>query len=180
MPRDLLLRVSLDKDSLLQAFVAHRRALIDYAASVLGSADRAEDVVQEAWLRFESATHGEVEQPVHYLYRIVRNLALDLLRRQALEGRHAAPFDDAIEIDSGAPGPERQVISQDELSRFAAALAELPERTRLAFELVRLRGETLQQAALRLGVSVPLVHQLVRRALMHCAARLGAHDDGAA
>ncbi|MFT4048032.1 MAG: sigma-70 family RNA polymerase sigma factor [Solimonas sp.] len=158
----------------LQVFLAHRAALVDYAASIVGSRERAEDIVQDAWLRFAAAAQPDVAQPAHYLYRIVRNLALDTIRRQALENRYAAPFDEAAECGDGRPSPEAQAVTRDELRAAAEALAELPERTRHAFELVRLHGESLQQAALRLGVSVSLVHQLVRSALMHCEARLRA------
>ncbi len=166
----------MDKISLLQAFVTHRSALLQYAASILGSAERAEDILQEAWLRFAEEPRGEMTQPVHYLYRIVRNLSLDLLRRQALENRHSAPFEDAAGIGGPGPDPERQAISRDELRRVTEALEELPERTREAFRLVRLHGLTLQQAAEQLGISVGLAHGLVRGAMVHLATRLEAGD----
>lgn len=166
----------MNKESLLQIFTAHRPALLDYAASILGSAERAEDVLQEAWLRFAAAPREEMAQPVHYLYRIVRNLALDLLRRQALEGRYSAPFEHAAEVGGAGPDPERQAISQEELQRVTEALDELPERTREAFRLVRLHGLTLHQAAEQLGISVGLAHALVRSALLHLTVRLEGSD----
>ncbi|MNF15792.1 extracytoplasmic-function sigma-70 factor [compost metagenome] len=48
----------------------------------------------------------------------------------------------------------------------------MPLRTRVAFEMHRLGGHTLQEVASHLNVSVSLVHQLVRDALSHCMARL--------
>jgi RNA polymerase sigma-70 factor (ECF subfamily) len=56
-------------------------------------------------------------------------------------------------------------------------MAQLPERTRIAFEMHRLGGCTLQQVANHLGISIGLVHQLVRTALTHCAEQLGEDDD---
>ncbi len=158
----------------LDLYLSHRAALVDYAAPIVGCRSRAEDVVQEAWLRFSGRDEqgAGVNNPVGYLYRIVRNLALDLTRRVATERR--SPDGDAIlaEMPSAAASPEQQAASQDELQVISDALSELPERTRTAFEMHRLGGFTLQQVAAALGISLGLAHQLVHDALSHCADRL--------
>src|SRR3546814_1293981 len=66
----------------LNLYLRHRAELIDYATPIVGDRALAEDVVQDAWLRFsEAGSHDAktrlIRQPVGYLYRIVRNLALD-------------------------------------------------------------------------------------------------------
>jgi RNA polymerase sigma-70 factor (ECF subfamily) len=163
--------------SKLDLFLAHRSALIDYASRIVGGRTQAEDVVQEAYLRFTAATgpgrpaEERVAQPVGYLYRIVRNLALDWARRlkvEALSG-DATAFE---RLPSAAPSPEHEILYRDELRAVAEALAELPARTRTAFEMHRLGGHTLQQIADRLDISIGLAHQLVRDAVTHCADRL--------
>jgi RNA polymerase sigma factor (sigma-70 family) len=157
----------------LDLYLAHRAALVDYAAPIVGCRARAEDVVQEAWLRFASRTDGEqIAQPVGYLYRIVRNLALDWARRLSFERRSArdqALFDPL----PSAPSAEREALYRDELRRVAQTLAALPDRTRIAFEMHRLGGCTLREIAEELGISVTLAHQLVREALRRCADSLG-------
>jgi RNA polymerase sigma-70 factor (ECF subfamily) len=160
-------------DEKLQLYLAHRSALLDYAAPIVGCRARAEDVVQEAWLRFSrQQEHADIRHPASYLYRIVRNLALDQTRRTATE--KAQPNGDEIlaELPSTSASPEQAVTQQDELSAISRALEELPQRTRVAFEMHRLGGHTLQEVASHLNVSVSLVHQLVRDALSHCMARL--------
>jgi len=73
-------------DEKLQLYLAHRAALLDYAAPIVGCRARAEDVVQEAWLRFSrQQDDADIRHPASYLYRIVRNLALDQTRRTATE-----------------------------------------------------------------------------------------------
>jgi RNA polymerase sigma-70 factor (ECF subfamily) len=155
----------------LHLFLEHRARLIDYAAPMVGCRARAEDVVQEAFIRFSSGDVG-LTQPVGYLYRIVRNLAVDWARHVAVEG---GPPDTAAldEVAAPIPSPEQAALYRDELKTVAEALAELPARTRMAFEMHRLGGLTLQAIAGRLGISVGLAHQLVRDALTHCAERLG-------
>ena len=99
----------------LDLFLAHRSALIDYAQPIVGCRARAEDVVQEAYLRFAAATDRErpaddrILQPVGYLYRIVRNLAV--------AGRAATPWRSHPgnhALCAGGPGqliPEHNICS---------------------------------------------------------------------
>jgi len=162
----------------LDLFLAHRAALVDYAAPIVGCRSRAEDIVQEAYIRFSSAARGQggrIAHPASYLYRIVRNLAVDWARHLAVEGPRAEPG--VLEaLPAAAPSPERAALDRDAVRRVAAALDELPARTRQAFELHRLAGLTLQAVAARLGISLSLAHLLVRDALTHCAERLGDLD----
>ena len=57
-----------------------------------------------------------------------------------------------------------------------AALQELPERTRHAFELHRLEGVSQRDIAERLKVSPTLVNFMVRDAHNHCRSKLLDHD----
>ncbi|QXH48819.1 sigma-70 family RNA polymerase sigma factor [Pseudomonas xanthosomatis] len=160
-------------DDKLQLYLAHRPALVDYAAPIVGCRARAEDVVQEAWLRFSrQADEADIRHPASYLYRIVRNLALDQTRRTATEKAQPGGDELLAELPASTASPEQAVSQQSELAAISRALEELPLRTRTAFEMHRLGGHTLQQVANHLEVSVSLVHQLVRDALAHCLARL--------
>jgi RNA polymerase sigma factor (sigma-70 family) len=163
-------------DPTLALYLEHRGSLVNYANGIVRDRAGAEDVVQEAWLRFSAATGAdragaEIGQPVAYLYRIVRNLALDWVTRAADASRASAVT--AIEqIPHETPSAEQVLFYRDELRVLADALGELPERTQLAFRLYRLEGRTLQQVADRLGVSVVRAHQLVKDAVLHAARRL--------
>jgi RNA polymerase sigma factor (sigma-70 family) len=162
-----------ETDSSLKLYVQHRAALVEYARPLAGCVARAEDVVQDAYLRFASAAAaGELRHPTGYLYRIVRNLALDLRRRLAAESRHVETTEIDAALPAATPTPEQLLLDQEELRAVAAALAELPPRMRQAFEMHRLGGFPLREIAAELHISVTLVHQLVRSAMTHCANRL--------
>lgn len=167
-----------DDEPHLQLFLAHRAALIDYATPLVGDRMRAEDVVQEAFLRFGPAVRAggarAIEQPVGYLYRIVRNLALDWARRRPLEARHVSGEGPHWLRPAVPRTPEQELAHRQELERVAALLAELPDATRLALEMHRFGGYTLQEIATRLGISVTGAHRLVRQALLHLALGLEA------
>ena len=163
-----------DNNERLQLYLMHRHALVDYAAPIVGCRSKAEDVVQDAWLRFSQGADNLIplRQPVGYLYRIVRNLAFDLNRRVTLENRHTSRDELLDEHASNAPSPEQEALHLDELRKLQHALSRLPERTRQAFVLHRLQGLTFQQIGAQLGISVSLAHQLVRDALTYCAEQL--------
>ncbi|BCQ62898.1 MULTISPECIES: sigma-70 family RNA polymerase sigma factor [Pseudomonas] len=158
----------------LELYLSHRTALVDYSAPIVGCRAQAEEVVQEAWLRFcgQADSAAQPSNPVGYLYRIVRNLSFDLLRRSTLENRHPDGADLLNELPSSTPSPEHQVLHSDQLRLLQDALALLPERTRRAFHMHRLQHLTFQEIAAELKISSSLAHQLVRDALTHCAEHL--------
>lgn len=162
------------EDAMLRLFLAQRAALVEYATPIVGDRMQAEDVVQEAYMRFVPPTAGAplVENPAAYLHRIVRNLAYDFRRRLSADSRR----DEAhLVLLSGlppAPSPEEEALQRDELRRVEAALAELPADTRRAFEMRRVGGYTLQEIADHLGVSVPTAGRWTQEALMHVARRV--------
>ena len=155
----------------LALFVTHRGALVNYASRIVGDPAQAEDVVQEARLRYGAAALGRrLEEPVGYLYRVVHNLALDRRRRLNLEDRHTAGQVGrlAASLADEAPSPEDEAIARQELQRVIAAMAELPERTRIALEMHRFGGCALKEIAERLGVSVSMAQVLVVQGIKHC------------
>ena len=178
------MRLSAQDLTVDELYLRHRGALIEYALPIVGCRAKAEDVVQEAFVRF-SARRGTADlakganghprqpiaHPVSYLYRIVRNLAIDWIRRPA-ETLEVGDVDGLAAFPAKTATPEQTLLQRDELRILAEALAELPERTRTAFDMHRLQGRSLKEVADHLGVSVVRAHQLVKDALRHAAARL--------
>lgn len=158
-------------DSTLTVYLTHRGALLNYASGIVGDRARAEDVVQEAYLRFvDAATRRLYDEPVSYLYRIVHNLAFDGMRRLTLEGRHIKRGVEqaAAEVPEERPSPEKEAMARQELEKVMAAIADLPERTRIAFEMHRFGGFKLRQIAEHLGISISMAQLLVVDAVKRC------------
>jgi len=65
----------------LAIFEAERRRLTGLAYRMLGSVSDAEDVLQDAWLRWQGADRSAVEKPGAFLTAIVTRLSLDRLRQ---------------------------------------------------------------------------------------------------
>lgn len=160
---------------ILSVYTTHQRELTSYANRIVGDIGRAEDITQEAYLRFSAAmSHEWRDNPVGYLYRIVRNLALDCCRRTQFE-KALFPHntDDIAEtVLTEQAMPEHQAIMLGELEQLQAALDELPERTRLALEMHRLGGYKLREIAEHLHVSPSMAQHLVKEGIKHCQYRL--------
>lgn len=158
-----------------RVYLAHRAALVDYAAPILGSRETAEDIVQEAFLKFVPArgwSDGPA-QPVAYLYRIVRNLSLDFLRRRKLESRGQTEEAPYWTMPHAEATPEQRALFRDDIRRVSAMLAEMPVQTRIAVEMHRFGGYKLEEVAAHLGVSVATAHRMVHTALVEIARQIG-------
>ena len=152
----------------------HRPALVDYAAPIVGSRLTAEDAVQEAYFRFvpPPGPPANIGSPASYLFRIVRNIAIDMTRRVSSEARRDTQLVQATDSTARAPSPEEETVHREVLGLVKAALDELPMETRKAFEMKRLDGETYEDIAAHLGMSKSSAHRLVQNALTHIMRRM--------
>jgi RNA polymerase sigma factor (sigma-70 family) len=160
-------------ENLMDIFLAKRPRLVQIAARIIGCQCLAEDIVQETMLKIcESGLEADVKSPTAYLFRMVRNLAIDGARRRGREMRLGTSEEGGPELISACPCPEETMTRCQALRIVMAALAELPERTRHAFELHRIEGVSQRDIASRLQVSPTLVNFMVRDAHNHCRSRL--------
>lgn len=158
---------------LVDIFVANRNQLCHVATKILGSRDRAEDVVQDAYLKIVDAKAVfVVKQPTAYVFRIVRNLAIDRYRRTALESGVFTVAEAGQNVPATSGTPEALTISRQQLNLVARAIEQLPARTRRVFELYRAGGHTQREIAQMLDVSPTLVNFMIRDALDHCRSAL--------
>lgn len=161
------------RDRLLTAYLQQREALHRFLVRRTGSRETASDLVQDVWVRvLQAAQDAAVDNPRAYLFRIAANLALDL--RRAETRRPAAEEGDVLlALPDEAPGPEAVTAARRQLLVLQAALRDLPDRRRRIFLLSRLDGVPHRVIAADLGISVRSVEKDLRKALDHCAARLG-------
>ncbi len=149
--------------------IANRNLLINVANAITACRCRAEDVVHDVFIKVTEAPPVEsLRQPLAYLIRVVRNLAIDHYRRRAFECCHYIDADNGMDVPSPAAGPEAMAMHRDLLRQVSKALDGFPQRTRKAFEMVRIDEHSLKDAAAELGVSQTLVHFMVREVTEHC------------
>jgi RNA polymerase sigma-70 factor (ECF subfamily) len=139
-----------------------RRRLIRVAYRMLGSVADAEDVVQEASLRWLSTDHAGVREPEAFLRRVVTRLCLDHLK----SARHRR------ETYVGPWLPEPVVESaEDEIDDITLplmmALERLSPLERAAFLLHDVFGASFEEIAETLGREPATCRQLASRARTH-------------
>jgi RNA polymerase sigma-70 factor (ECF subfamily) len=142
--RTLISRLATGDEGAMRALVdRHWRPMVQYAQGLLGDWDRAEDVTQGAFVRlWADRDRWDTDSSSALLYRIVRNAALDMLRRS---GRvRGGEFVDELAGDSS---PESDVEMSELEGAVLAAVDALPPRRREVFRLARDRGFSYAEIA---------------------------------
>lgn len=169
------------QSDLLDAYMSKRDDLVRFFAARLRSMTAAEDLAQDLYIRVASLELGEpVENPSAYLYRLASNLMLDRLRSDRRSGARDGAWLQSHRVEMGGesiadvPSPEQSAVSRQRLAKMVEAMADLPPKTRRAFELHKLEGMTQEETAQALGVSRKTVEKQISTALQRLMARLGA------
>jgi RNA polymerase sigma factor (sigma-70 family) len=150
-------------DGTTDVFETQRPRLVRLAYRMLGSLAEAEDVVQDAWLRWQDVDHAKVESPPAFLSRIVTRLCLDVMksarvRRESYVGSWLP--EPVIEEDDG--------VDEDNLTlTLMLALERLSPLERAAFLLHDVFGVALDEVATTIEREPAAVRQLAARARHH-------------
>jgi RNA polymerase sigma-70 factor, ECF subfamily len=137
--------------------------LTAFARQLLGGAHHdAEEVVQDAFVRALNGLRANANEMAlkPWLHTIVRNRALDVLRRPA---RTTALEPHAPMLAAGAGDPASALARREELRSLIGGLRALPERQRAALVLHELAGASHEAIGRRLGVSAGGSKALVHR-----------------
>lgn len=163
--------------------VEYARKLRALAYRMLGSRAEAEDIVQEAWLRWIDVDENAVVNVGAFLSRVVTNLCLDRLRSAALQREQYVgvwlpePFlDDSTAVDD-SPGPEQQAeFAQDVSVAFMLALERLSPLERAAFLLHDVFDLGYEEIARHLDRHEATCRQLISRARKRVKADYARHE----
>jgi RNA polymerase sigma-70 factor, ECF subfamily len=149
----------------LETYLELRSSLFAVAYRMLGSATEAEDVLQEAYLRWSGRSEGAVDAPSAYLTTVVTRLCIDQLRSaRARRETYKGPWlPEPVEV--GAPDPAGGAELADSLSlAFLVLLEELRPVERAAFLLHDVFDYPYDEIAGIVGRSEATCRQLVSRA----------------
>ncbi|MER6098925.1 RNA polymerase sigma-70 factor [Streptomyces sp. NPDC001728] len=159
-------------DTLTELFEEHRPMLLGVAYRMLGRAADAEDVVQEAWLRWTAEDRAEVREPRAFLVRITTRLAIDRLRQaQVRRESYVGPWlPEPVVTDFGPSVPdtaERALLADSVSLAVLVVLESLSPLERAVFVLREAFGFPFAEIATALDRSEAAVRQLAGRARRH-------------
>lgn len=152
-----------DANSFEILFHKYYQELCNYSMGILGDAEKAEDVVQDAFVYlWENRQKINITISLKsYLYQSVRNGALKIIRTQALEQHHMPRLTEFIEY------LEKSEFSEDELiklQKIEQAIDELPSQCKNVFLMSFMDQKSYKQISDELGVSLNTVKTHVSKA----------------
>ncbi|HJQ28818.1 MAG TPA: RNA polymerase sigma-70 factor [Rubrobacter sp.] len=159
--------------SRIEVFDRNRPLLFSIAYRMLGSVMEAEDVVQEAFLRWEGAPEDEVRSPSAYLSTVVTRLCIDRLRSARVRReQYVGPWLPEPLLEEKAPEIPGSADLDDSLSMaFLVLLESLTPVERAVFLLREVFDYDYTEIASLVGKSEANCRQISRRARQSVAAR---------
>ena len=159
-------------DDATQTFHRHRPRLLGIAYRMLGTRAEAEEVVQDAWLRWHDAAPDVLDSAEAWLVTVTTRLAIDRLRAAKVAREHYVGLwlPEPVLTDT-EESPETALERVGELSiAFLAVLERLSPEARAAFLLREIFDTDYDEVARILGKTEAACRQLVHRARSHVQA----------
>jgi RNA polymerase sigma-70 factor (ECF subfamily) len=146
-------------------FEQARTRLTGRAYRIVGSFADADDVVQDAWLRWEAADRDEIDNPDAWLNTVVTRIAIDRLRRRKREQeRYVGPWLPTPIVERAADPADLAALSDSMTTAFLILLETLTPDERAAFLLADVFGERYDSIASAMGRTPESCRQLASRA----------------
>ena len=152
-------------EDVMKTFLALRVGLARVASRIVPP-DEVEDIVQETYVRLcQLSGKEEVRHPKSYLYRVVRNLALDHVKRadhrlnQSMESEDLEP--DTLDVWQDSDSTMSAAASEEEFGVFCDAVRALPVQCRRVFILKKVYNYSQKEIASELGISQSTVEKHV-------------------
>jgi len=152
-------------------FAEQRPVLIATAYRILGSATDAEDVVQDAWLRWSTVDQSSVDDPRAYLVTVTTRLAIDRLRRARTRRETYVGSWLPEPISTGPDVAERAELANSVELALLVVLETLSPLERAVFVLREAFGLPFTEIGGIIGRTEATTRQLAHRAREHVQAR---------
>ncbi len=159
-------------DRLIDAYLELRGQLARLVMRIVPPKE-VEDIVQEAYVRICRVDDQEViREPRSYLFRTVRNLALDHVKRSESRLTTSADMDELppeeMPVSSEADPIYTQAASDEEFALFCEAVRSLPRQCRRAFVLKKVYGYTLREIMVEMGLSQATIETHITNGTKRC------------
>jgi RNA polymerase sigma-70 factor (ECF subfamily) len=149
----------------LQFFQAERPRLFSIAYRMLGSATDAEDVLQDAWVKFNTADPNDLRAPRAFAATIVTRLCLDRLKARAKREEYVGPWLPEPLLTDGRETPEVLAERAESVTlAFLVLLESLSAEERAVFLLKEVFDYEHTEIAAMLGTTATNSRQLLHRA----------------
>jgi len=158
--------------------LSHEPHFVRTATRLLSDPEAGRDLVQEVFLKL-LATEGwnAIENPRAYVVRMLRNTAIERMRRARIISFRQLTEIDASDIGDESPDPFRVAAGREEVVRVQAALDSLPEPGRSLLIQRRLEGRSTLAMSQESGISLSTLEKRLARAYYLLVQALGGDRD---
>lgn len=163
---EVLMKIQSGNESAYEMiFRTYYNPLCRYAYSFLEDKEEAEEVVQSAFITvWEKRNSLQIQTSLKsYLYRMVRNGCLNVIKHEKVKQQHVAHEMAVTEVSYESVS--QKVYATELESKIAEAMKALPEQCRLVFQLSRFEELKYQEIADQLQISVKTVENHMGKAL---------------
>lgn len=167
----LMIRCGKGDEEAFEALIErHQHAVIGTVAKMLGNPSDAEDIAQQVFIRLwkSAPRYRPSAKFTTFLFTIARNLVFNESRRRSRKKEYS--MDEREEDyhlqapDTRNASPDQGILQSELQSAVDSAIAQLPEKQRLAVVLRRYEGMPYEEIASILGLSVSAVKSQLFRA----------------
>lgn len=143
-----------------------RPRLQGIAYRMLGSVAEAEDVVQDAWLRWHEADQASIDNAEAWLVTITTRISIDRLRAAKVQREHYVGYwlPEPVLTDAPSTPEQTKELSDDVSVAFLFMLERLAPEARAAFLLREVFDADYDEVAKAIGKSEAACRQIVHRA----------------
>lgn len=146
-----------------QIYKTHAESLRNYLYYKFGDLQRAEDIVQDSFIKLWSKCSSVIyEKVAGFLYKISRNLMIDNIR----SNRVALKFEKSLIPIQDNEDPYFHLRTKEFREKIEETISSLPEKQREAFLMNRIDKLTYKEIALRLEVSETAIEKRIAKALI--------------
>lgn len=146
--------------SIFDEHAEHLRNFLVYKGC---SVQRAEDIVQEAYIKlWENCSKVEVAKAKSYLFTVSNNIFLNEVKHQKVRLK----FEDTVKNTNDNQSPQFLLEEKEFKLRLESAIKQLPDNQRIVFLMNRLDKKTYQEIAESLEVSVKTIEKRMHKALL--------------
>ncbi|HLD52328.1 MAG TPA: RNA polymerase sigma-70 factor [Sediminibacterium sp.] len=170
--KDLLVAIAYNNDqsAFRSLFIQLHGKLKQFSFSIVRSEEEAEDIVSELFVLIVQRKEQlcQLESPLYYFYTTVRNMSLNLLKKQ--KRRAGLSMDQwQVQLNSIYFRPDLLMITEEMVLKIKMAVNSLPNRCRLIFKLIKEDGLKYKEVAELLDISIKTVEAQMAIAMRRMA-----------
>lgn len=170
--KDLLVAIAYNNDqsAYRSLFIQLHGKLKQFSFSIVRSEEESEDIVSELFVLIIQRKEQlcQLESPLYYFYTTVRNMSLNLLKKQ--KRRAGLSMDEwQVQLNSIYFRPDLLMITEEMVLKIKMAVNSLPNRCRLIFKLIKEDGLKYKEVAELLDISIKTVEAQMAIAMRRMA-----------